>query len=54
MFDEQLAKKICKCKDTEHKNDKLEEENQKLKDEIENLKVELKLYKDNLDRLSWD
>jgi len=47
MLDEQLAKKICKCKDTEL-------ENQKLKDEIENLKVELKLYKDSLDKTSWD
>lgn len=54
MFDEQRAEIICKCKDTKFKNEKLEEENQKLKDIIENLNVEVKLYKDSLDRTSWD
>lgn len=54
MFDEQRAEIICKCKDTKFKNEKLEEENQKLRDVIENLKVELKLYKDSLDKTSWD
>ena len=42
MFDEERAEIICRDKDLEFENNKLNEEIQKLKQEIENLKFKIK------------
>jgi len=47
MFDEQRAEIICRDKDLEFENEKLNEEIKKLKQEIENLNARIKSPKIN-------
>ena len=42
MFDEERAEIICRDKDLEFENDKLNEEIQRLNQEIKNLKLSIK------------
>jgi len=54
MWDEARSLIICRNEDLLFQNEKLKETIQKLNDEKENLQIELKLYKNSLDRMSWD